>query len=159
MKLFEALDRYNKVRKKNWEKGRYLTRNKWGDVVDERGEDWLFNPRLIWDEWEEYRDILSNEEKTYLSAFFAPLKKQYSRFTICKLISNCNLRQKPEYKDMLEVLHTDLYKTYYCKYEFIQIVFGNKVSCGVLDLPNFPKGKYYKGLELNKQYELEELGL
>ena len=74
MELFEALDRYDKVRKKNWEKGRYLTRNKWGDVVDERGGDWLFNPRLVWDEWEEYVPILSKKEKEYLGAVIKPFR-------------------------------------------------------------------------------------
>lgn len=156
----KALTEGKKIRRNDWEKGHYITLVD-NQVVSERGwvsglciDDFSAN----W--WEEYKEpILTDKEKTYLSAFFAPLKKQYSQFTICKLISNCNSSQKPECKDMLAVQHTDFYKTYYCKYEFIQIFFGNKVSCGVLCFPNFPKGKYYKGLELNKDYTLEELGL
>lgn len=64
MKLFKALEIYGKVRHKIWEKGHYLTRNKWGNVVNERGEDWLVNFNIVDDnEWEEYRDILDEKDK------------------------------------------------------------------------------------------------
>lgn len=63
MKLFEALDRYNKVRHNNWKNGRYLTRNKWGNVVNERGEDWLVNFNIVDDnEWEEYKEDILDEK-------------------------------------------------------------------------------------------------
>ena len=63
MKLFEALDRYDKVRHNNWKNGRYLTRNKGGNIVNERGEDWLVNFNIVDDnEWEEYKGYILDEK-------------------------------------------------------------------------------------------------
>ncbi len=136
MELFEALDRYDKVRKKNWEKGRYLTRNKWGDVVDERGGDWLFNPRLVWDEWEEYVPILSKKEKEYLSAVIKPFRDRVTH---------------------IAKVEEDIHWFYW-----IMI----RVDIGFLDdyyefcLPPFEEtSSMYKNMEVGKEYTLEELGL
>ena len=138
MKLFEALDRYNKVRHNNWKNGRYLTRNKWGNVVNERGEDWLVNFNIVDDnDWEEYKDILDEEEKKYLSAVIKPF------------------RDRVEYIKKLEA--------YYCRNDSRENIFVR--ICGkygfedLLSLPYFPKGSMYKGMETGKQYTLEELGL
>ena len=48
------------------------------------------------------------------------------------------------------------------KYEFIEIVIYSNVegvSCEVISFPYFNKGKMYKGIEINKEYTLKELGL
>ena len=48
------------------------------------------------------------------------------------------------------------------KYEFIEIVIYSTVegvSCEVISFPYFNKGKMYKGIEINKEYTLKELGL
>lgn len=64
MKLFKALEIYGKVRHNNWKNGRYLTRNKWGNVVNERGEDWLVDFSIANDnDWVAYRDILDEKDK------------------------------------------------------------------------------------------------
>ena len=139
MKLFEALDRYNKVRHNNWKNGRYLTRNKWGNVVNERGEDWLVNFNIVDDnDWEEYKEpVLDEEEKEYLSAVIKPFRDRVIYIKKIDVYLGCN------------------------KYdEYILGELGNKDD--VVDtfaLPYFTKGSMYKGMETNKKYTLEELGL
>ena len=139
MKLFEALDRYNKVRHNNWKNGRYLTRNKWGNVVNERGEYWLVNFNIVDDnDWEEYKEpILDEEEKKYISAVIKPFRDLVIYIKKLDVYLGCN------------------------KYdEYILGELGNKDD--VIDtfaLPYFPKGTMYKGMETNKKYTLEELGL
>ena len=46
-------------------------------------------------------------------------------------------------------------KNSYGNYENVEI----KLDRGVTFLPNFEQGTYYKGMELEKKYTLEELGL
>lgn len=136
MKLFEALDRYDKVRKKNWEKGRYLTRNKWGDVVDERGGDWLFNPRLLWDGWEEYVPILSKKEKEFLSSVINPFRDKVTDIT---------------------KLEGDMEWFYSLR---IRVDLGFIDDYYELSLPPFMKtSAMYKNMEVGKEYTLKELGL
>ena len=50
---------------------------------------------------------------------------------------------------------TCIKKSRYFNYEFIILNLDND---GIF-LPSFKKGKMYKGMELNKEYTLEELGL
>ena len=48
------------------------------------------------------------------------------------------------------------------KYEFIEIVIYSNVegvSCEVISFPYFNKGKMYKGIEINTEYTLKELGI
>lgn len=48
------------------------------------------------------------------------------------------------------------------KYEFIEIVIyrtDEGASCEVISFPYFNKGKMYKGMKINKEYALDELGL
>lgn len=47
-------------------------------------------------------------------------------------------------------------KGYYDKEEFISIIINDDMN---ISLPNFEEGKYYKGMELNERYSLEELGI
>ena len=139
MKLFEALDRYYKVRHNNWKNERYLTRNKWGNVVNERGEDWLINFNIVDDnDWEEYKEpVLDEKEKEYLSAVIKPFRDQVIYIKKIDIYLGCN------------------------KYdEYILGELGNKDD--VIDtfaLPYFPKGSMYKGMKAGKRYTLEELGL
>ena len=139
MKLFEALDRYNKVRHNNWKNGRYLKRNKWGNVVNERGEDWLVNFNIVDDnDWEEDKgDILDEKEKEYLRAVIKPF------------------RHRVKYIKKIEA-----YYGRNDKGENIFVRFCDKYgSEDCFSLPWFPKGSMYRGMILNKEYTLEELGL
>lgn len=80
------------------------------------------------------KPILDDVEKEYLSNVIKPFRKHI--ITIRKIE--------------------------YYKYEFIEIVIyrTNKgVSCEVISFPYFNKGEMYKGMEINKEYALKELGL
>ena len=80
------------------------------------------------------KSILDDAEKKYLSAVIKPFRKHI-----------ITIRKIQNYK-----------------YEFIEIVIyrtDEGVSCEVISFPYFNKGKMYKGMEINKEYALEELGL
>lgn len=47
-------------------------------------------------------------------------------------------------------------KEEYADEEYVSIVYGGGWT---VDLPNFSRGTMYKGMELNKEYTLDELGL
>ena len=81
------------------------------------------------------KSILDDIEKKYLGNIIKPFRKK-NIITIRK-IQNYN-------------------------YEFIEIVIYSNVegvSCEVISFPYFNKGKMYKGIEINKEYTLKELGL
>lgn len=86
-------------------------------------------------EWlcSEYKEpILTEEEKAYLSAVIKPFRKKV------KHIVKINLCSSPEE-------------------QFIRIVIGN---LDFINFPNFNKNTgMYKGIEADKLYSLEELGL
>ena len=140
MKLFEALDRYDKVRHNNWKNGRYLTRNKWGNVVNERGEDWLVNFNIVDDnEWEEYKEgILDEKEKEYLSAVIKPFRDRVKYIYKTNEIDDCS---------QLISIRMERYD------------FEENLRCEYMYLPYFKKDTMYKGMETDKKYTLEELEL
>lgn len=82
-----------------------------------------------WLEEEYVPDILTEKEKAYLSVVIKPF------------------REKVEYvyKKCSEI----------DKREYLEISLEN----GVISFPYFEKGKMYKGMEVDKKYTLEELGL
>ena len=83
---------------------------------------------------EKTNSVLDPAEKKYLSAVIKPFRKHI-----------ITIRKIQNYK-----------------YEFIEIVIYSNVegvSCEVISFPYFNKGKMYKGIEINKEYTLEELGL
>lgn len=80
------------------------------------------------------KPILDDVEKEYLSAVIKPFRKHIITF-----------RKIQNYK-----------------YEFIEIVIyriDEGASCEVISFPYFNQGEMYKGMEINKEYALEELGL
>lgn len=138
MKLFEALDRYNKVRHNNWKNGRYLTRNKWGNVVNERGEDWLVNFNIVDDnDWIAYRGILTDRERKYLSAVIKPFRDRV--VYICKV-------EGDERSQFISIKAK--------KYDY-----DEENSNEYIDLPYFREDTMYVNMEVGKEYNLEELGL
>ena len=83
-------------------------------------------------EWleEEYKpEILTDKEKAYLSAVIKPF------------------REKVKYIQKCFDLGSKAYIYIYVK------------KCGSMIFPTFRKGTMYKGMEVNKKYTLEELGL
>ena len=138
MKLFEALDRYNKVRHNNWKNGRYLTRNKWGNVVNERGEDWLVNFNIVDDnDWEEYKGpVLDEKEKEYLSAVIKPFRDRIT---------------------YIAKVEEDIHWFYWI---MIRVDIGFLNDYYDFCLPPFEEtSDMYKNMEEGKEYTLEELGL
>ena len=47
-------------------------------------------------------------------------------------------------------------KGYYDEEEYISIIINDDMN---ISLPNFQEGKYYKGMELDERYSIEELGI
>ena len=87
--------------------------------------------------WEEYKEpVLDEEEKKYLSAVIKPFRDRVIYIKKIDIYLCCN-------KD--------------CEYIFGEL--DNKDYVDAFTLPYFPKGNMYKGMETNKKYTLEELGL
>ena len=64
---------------------------------------------------------------------------------------------KPFRKNIITIRKTDYYE-----HEYIEIFIyrpGEIVSCEAISFPYFNKGKMYKGMEIDKEYSLKELGL
>jgi hypothetical protein len=83
-----------------------------------------------WLEEEYVPDILTDKEKAYLSAVIKPFRKDIKYVVKFK-----------RYSDEKEYIYMTIKRDDYCT------------------LPVFEKGKMYKGMELDKRYTLEELGL
>lgn len=82
---------------------------------------------------EEYKPpILDEKEKEYLSAVIKPFRKD------------------------IAYIEKRIYLLGSLFFEYIRIYFKHSET---LLLPNFKKGTMYKGMALNKEYTLEELGL
>lgn len=87
-----------------------------------------------WDVVKLPKPILDEKEKEYLSNIIKPFRKHI-----------ITIRKIQNYK-----------------YEFIEIVIYRRdegASCEVISFPYFNKGKMYKGMKINKEYTLDELGL
>lgn len=80
--------------------------------------------------YEAPHEILDKEEKEYLENVIRPFKEKTSY--IVKRVDNFNTKEE---------------------YLLIDVVGG------VFAFPNFKKGTMYKGMEVDKEYTLEELGL
>ena len=108
-----------------------------GQIEDEEQIEILKVERPIkWKNVYENKEILDEQEKEYLSAVIKPFKKRVIRIEKVKL------------------LHDDS--------EFINIVLYSSVTYDNeenIQLPYFKKGTMYKGMELDKEYTLKELGL
>lgn len=84
-----------------------------------------------WLEEEYVPEILTEKEKAYLSAVIKPFRK--------------------------DVECIEKVESYYGENEFIHITM--KKDDDYCELPDFENGTMYKGMEANKTYTLEELGL
>ena len=84
----------------------------------------------------EVKEVLDKKEGEYLSKIIEPFKNRVKRIEKVKAV--------------------------YCNSEFIEIVLYSSISYDreePIQLTCFKKGTMYKGMELNKQYSLKELGL
>lgn len=85
---------------------------------------------LSWLEEEYVPDILTDKEKDYLSAIIKPWKNK--------------------------IKFIEKFEDTYDKERILIWIIGD---CRNIYLPQFEKGKMYKGMELDKNYTLEDLGL
>ena len=85
---------------------------------------------LSWLEEEYVPDILTDKEKAYLSAVIKPWKNK--------------------------IKFIEKFEDTYDKERILIWIIGD---CRNIYLPQFEKGKMYKGMELDKNYTLEDLGL
>ena len=134
----KALTEGKKIRRNDWEKGYYITLID-NQVVSQNGwSSGLCIDDFSADWWEEYKeDILDEEEKKYLSSVIKPFREKVKYIKKVDTCWGCNRN-----------------------YEYLSGEVCNKDD--VVDtfaLPYFPKGSMYKGMETNKKYTLEELGL
>ena len=135
----KALAEGKKIRRNNWEKGRYITLID-NQVVSQNGwSSGLCIEDFSADCWEEYKEpVLDEKEKEYLSAVIKPFRDR-----------------------VIYIKKIYMYFGYRKDYEYI---FG-ELGCNeynvvdIFALPYFPKGNMYKGMETDKKYTLEELGL
>ena len=84
----------------------------------------------------EVKEVLDKKEREYLSKIIEPFKNRVKRI--------------------------EKVKSVYCNSEFINIVLYSSISYNKeepIQLPYFKKGKMYKGMKLDKEYTLKELGL
>lgn len=125
-----------KVRLTTWRKDSWVKYDsEKRDIIDNEGRTQIIflNANSIQNEmWEIYKEpILDDKEKEYLSAVIKPFRNR------TKGIS------KEPYTTHKEC-------------EYILIALNNME---IFTLPVFAKGSMYKGMEANKEYTLEELGL
>lgn len=134
----KALTEGKKIRRNDWEKGDYITLID-NQVVSQSGlssglciDDFSAN----W--WEEYKEpVLDDEEKKYLRAVIKPFRDRVEYIKKIDMYLGCN-------KDA----------------EYIFGELGNEDDVvDAFSLPYFPEGTMYKGMETDKKYTLEELGL
>lgn len=138
--MLKALMNGKKIRKKAWDMGIYRMLGDGKYIIDQEGNESaiLIDGSFDADVWEEYKeDILDEKEKEYLSAVIKPF------------------RDRVEY-----IKKIDMYSGWTKEVEYIFGDLGNKDDAvDAFLLPYFPKGTMYKGMETDKKYTLEELGL
>ena len=134
----KALTEGKKIRRKDWEKDNYITLID-NQVVSQNGwSSGLCIDDFSADWWEEYKEpVLDEEEKKYLSAVIKPFRDRVVYIRKVK-VAECN--------------------------QFISIKverydYDEEDSYEYIDLPYFREDTMYKGMEEEKKYTLEELGL
>lgn len=134
----KALKEGKKIRRKDWCEGFFITLTSNKCLVVNGRTSGLFIDDFSEDWWEEYKeDILDEKEKEYLSAVIKPFRDRVTYIKKVDTYFGCNKN---------------------CEYIFGKL--SNKDTViDVFTLPWFPKGSMYKGMELGKEYTLEELGL
>lgn len=103
-------------------------------IIKGKTHDCVYN-RLEWLASEYKKPILDVPERNYLSAVIRPFKKD------------------------VRFIFKDKKDTVYGHEKIIISILDEKNLSSYIHLPPFKKDKMYKGMELEKQYTLEELGL
>ena len=131
---------YLKIENKYYENGEFVERNgKTDKLVQRRGIIVLDIDCFLKNDtgYKLYKKpILDEVEKKYLSNIICPFREKY--------------------KIMIQKKHSIYYS---CEYIYIYLQDDKLTYNTVFNLPFFKEGEMYKGMELNKKYSLEELGL
>ena len=139
IEAFKLLNEGKKVRRKNtWAVVKYIQLDKNKNIVNESGKEVLFTidfDDIKNDHWEEYNeDILDEKEKPYLESILKP------------------------YKDRVDFVIKQGIGDYYERI-IICVSVKNKSFKNYIAFPYFNKGTMYKGMEIDKKYTVNELGL
>lgn len=138
IEAFKLLNEGKKVRRKDWELSKYICLNKDKNIVNESGYEVLFTidfDDIKNEHWEEYNeDILDEKEKPYLESILKP------------------------YKDRVDFVVKEGIGDYYERI-VICVSVKNKLYKNYIAFPYFNKGTMYKGMEIDKKYTVNELGL
>ena len=135
----KALAEGKKIRRNDWSQGDYVTLkdNKVVTIGDQPSGLDIEDFSADW--WEEYKEpVLDEEEKKYLSAVIKPFRDQVIYIKKIDVYLGCNK---------------------YCEYILGELSNKDDDVVDTFALAYFPKGSMYKGMETNKKYTLEELGL
>lgn len=137
----KALTEGKKVREKTWDTGWYVKLLGERIVNKNGGCDFISIADLSEDNWEEYKeDILDEKEKEYLRAVIKPFRDRVAKIIKADIEEDDSGHY---YSLCICVYYED------CKKYWDYVYF-----------PNFKrKDTMYKGMEVDKEYTLKELGL
>ena len=144
IETLQALDKGKKVRLYGMPEGNYLYKQDdkiMGYVAkcNTSVEFWLTCPRLFRKDIAElYEPILDIEEKAYLEVVLRPFKDRVE--SVCKKVINSSVEGNIEFLTSVAESAWRGHKDYF-------------------SFPTFKAGTMYKGMELDKEYTLKELGL
>lgn len=132
-----------KVRREDWKPNSYIWLDEENMLKDDNNKltSFVFDcDSMLNDTWEIFEEpVLDKQEKKYLKNFLKPYTKRYGKILVTK-------RQ----------VENDYY---YLMIEFYALK-NDDYYIHSIDLPIFDKGEHmYDGMESNKFYTLEELGL
>ena len=133
IETLQALKTGKKVRRKMWSKEQYIYLAKDKVLVNQNNIEFeLYCSEPLKNAWELYgeKSILDIEEKAYLEAVLRPFKDRVNY-----VYKRNGIDEEQEY---------------------IVVYLKDGDDC---TLPFFKKGTMYKGMELDKEYTLKELGL
>ena len=142
IETLQALKAGKKVRRKMWAKEQYIYLAKDKVLVNQNNivfELYCSEPlKNAWELYEEPKPILDIEEKAYLEAVLRPFKDRVE--SVYKRAINSSVEGN------IEFLSFDAQSAWR----------GHK---DYFSFPTFKAGAMYKGMELDKEYTLKELGL
>ena len=142
IETLQALKAGKKVRRKMWSKEQYIYLAKDKVLVNQNNiefELYCSEPlKNAWELYEEEKPILDIEEKTYLEAVLRPFKDRVE--SVYKKAINSSVEGNIEFLTFDAKSAWQGHKDYF-------------------SFPTFKAGTMYKGMELDKEYTLKELGL
>lgn len=130
VQAMKALFEGKKIRQTTWEEDFYIYMED-DHIIDEKGtmDIFLLSTKPCWELYEE-KPILTDNEKDYLSTVIKPFRNRVKTI------------KKHSYADK--------------EYVLINLTDNND---DIIFFPSFEIGKYYKGMKIDVEYTLDELGI